>query len=235
MILARRLFQWNDNPPKGGLVSTPRSYVSPQREQAARETRARVLATAKDQLLRHGYHSMTVASLAREAGVSPQTIYNSVGGKAAVVKAVYDVLLAGDDEPEPIAIRPMMTRVFEQPDAASTLRAYIHMGCLMYHRVGPLLGVLLGEGPGADRALTEFVDTIERERRTGNASVVRHIADRFGLPDTLTPTTATDILWTATSIEVADRLVRRCGWSLEQLEAWLGDVVVDTLTVEEGQ
>jgi hypothetical protein len=33
-----------------------------------------------------------------------QPIYNTVGGKAAVLKAVYDTMLAGDDEPVPIML-----------------------------------------------------------------------------------------------------------------------------------
>jgi AcrR family transcriptional regulator len=48
---------------------------------------------------------MTIAGLAREAGVSIQTVYNAVGGKADVVKAVYDVPLAGD-EPMAMMDRP---------------------------------------------------------------------------------------------------------------------------------
>ena len=50
---------------------------------------------------------MTIASLAKAAGVSPQTVYNSIGGKAAVVKAVYDVLLA------PIVL-PLLMRLFRR-------------------------------------------------------------------------------------------------------------------------
>jgi AcrR family transcriptional regulator len=79
-----------------------RKYISQQRDSAARETRRRILAVAEKQLIEGGYHAMTVASLAYGAEVSPQTIYNSVGGKAAVVKALYDDRLAGDDEPVPI-------------------------------------------------------------------------------------------------------------------------------------
>ena len=87
-------------------MSTPRRYISDQRDAAARQTRTRILDAAEQELIRHGYHAMTIASLARAADVSPQTIYNSVGGKAAVVKALYDVRLAGDDEPVPMGQRP---------------------------------------------------------------------------------------------------------------------------------
>ena len=54
----------------------------------------------------HGYHATTIGSLAKAAEVSPQTIYNSIGGRADLVKSVYDILLAGDDEPVPMSSRP---------------------------------------------------------------------------------------------------------------------------------
>ena len=75
-------------------MSRPRSYVSPRRDDAARHTRARILDVAEQELERSGYHATTIAGLASAAGVSPQTIYNSIGGgKAAVIKALYDVRL----------------------------------------------------------------------------------------------------------------------------------------------
>ena len=211
-------------------MSNPRTYISPLRDDAARRTRVRILDVAEQELVRGGYHAMTIAALARAARVSPQTIYNSIGGKAAVIKALYDVRLAGDDEPVPIAERPEMRRIAEQPDAASTLRAYIAAGRVLYARVGHVLGVVFADGPGADADLMGFVETIEHERRIGNTAIVEVVAERFGLRNGLSRIRAVDILWAATSFELADRLVRRCEWSLDAYEQWLGDVVVASLT-----
>ena len=213
-------------------MSSPRRYISDQRDAAARQTRARILDAAEHELIRHGYHAMTIASLARAAGVSPQTIYNSVGGKAAVVKALYDVRLAGDDEPVPIGEHPELLRILDQPEVAATLRGYIALGRGMYSRIGPILGALLADGPGADADLKAFMDTIETERRVGNTSIVEHIDAKFGLPAQLSAEGAVDILWVATSFDLADRLVRRCGWSLDAYEQWVAEIVITSLTRE---
>ena len=101
-----------------------RAYDNSKRTEAARLTRARILAAAREQFLVAGYHDTSMTTLARAAGVSPQTIYNTIGGKAEVLKAVYDVLLAGDDRPVAMNDRPEIARVNAQPDAAATLRAY---------------------------------------------------------------------------------------------------------------
>ncbi len=199
-----------------------RSYQSEVRAEQARDTRRRILAAAEGELLRGGYHATTMTSLARACGVSPQTIYDAVGKKAAVLKAVYDVLLVGDDAPIPMSERPEWKRTVTQRTLPATLRAYASMGRLIVSRVGPLVGTVLAEGAGADADLANFLAAIDRERRIGDTAVVRHIADRFGLPTGLSEDRAIDHVWTLTALEVADRLVRRCGWSWDDYERWLG-------------
>lgn len=199
------------------------------RDDRSRGTRRRILEAANHLLLEGGYASMTVARLAAEAGVSPQTVYNAVGGKAEVVKAVYDVALAGDDEDVAIAERPEFKGVLEASSAAECLRRYAGVAVLFWDRVGPLLSALLPHGEGGDPVLAEFVATTDRERRTGNTHVVRHLAARFGLPERWGEERAVDLLWTLTSPQLADLLVRRCGWTSTDYGAWLGDALVSDL------
>ena len=91
---------------------------------------------------------MTIASLARAAEVSPQTIYNSVGGKAAVVKALYDAGWPVTTIPCGWGSARSCSR-FSISRRATTVRAYVALGRGLYSRVGPILGALLVDGPGA--------------------------------------------------------------------------------------
>jgi AcrR family transcriptional regulator len=206
-----------------------REYASTVREEQARSTRRRILAAADQLLVGGGYASMTIARLAAEAGVSPQTVYNSVGGKAQVVKAVYDVRLAGDDEPVPIGERPEFRAVVEARTAAECLRRYVDLGQLFWQRVGPLLGALLPAGDGGDPVLADLVATTDRERRTGNEYLVAHLAERFGLPGGWTAERAADLVWTLTSPQVADLLIRRCRWTTEAWGRWVAAALVRDL------
>ncbi len=208
-----------------------RGYDNSRRTQAARLTRAKVLAAARDRFLQVGYHGTTIAALARAARVSPQTIYNTFGGKAEVLKAVYDTLLAGDDEPIAMNDRPEMIHVRTRDDASETLRAYAAFARMLLERVGPLLGVVLSEGAGSDAELSAFLATIDAERRIGNTGIVRQLAERFGLGEDVTVERAVDLVWTLTSPENADRLVRRCGWSFDDYETWLAEALTDGLRV----
>jgi len=199
-----------------------RRYDSSTRELTARETRRRIVAAARELVLEGGYRAMTVTGLAAAAGVSPQTVYNSVGGKAEVVKAVYDTMLSGDDDPTPMSERPQFLAIQEAGDAQAWGSAYAAWTLSIMNRVGPLLGVLLDHGPRGDPVLEDLVSTINVERRTGNENalkgltslglVSRRVAQRKHI---------VDVVWTLTSPEVYDRLVVHCGWSDAAYRTWL--------------
>ena len=199
------------------------------RAEQVRATRARVLAAALELFVRRGYVGTTITAVAHRARVSPQTVYNVIGGKAALFKAVYDVAIAGDDEPVPIGARTAFEEILVAEDARTCLTLYARLGRQLYRRVGALISVPLAEGGGNDPELQAFITTIEEERRAGTAGIARHVAARFGLRPGLTEAEAADVLWTVTAPEVADRLVRRCGWSLDRYEAWLARTMIHAL------
>ena len=204
-----------------------RPYDRTLRDEQARATRARILESAGQLLLDGGYQHLTIAALAESAGVSVQTIYNSVGNKAAVIKAVYDVTLAGDDDPRAMSDRPEFQALAEAPDGASLMRAYAAMSRNIAERVGPLLAVLL---TNSDDDVRAFAATVEDERLRGNGTMVGHLARRFGLPPGVNRQRATDIVWTLTSPEVYDRLLRQRSWTAKEYERWLGEAMVAVLT-----
>src|SRR6478752_6359492 len=202
-------------------MSTDRAYDNSSRAEAALATRRRIIEAARDMLLRDGYHAMSVSALASNAGVSAQTVYNAVGGKA-----VYDVLLVGDDAPVAMQDRAEFRAMSAAPDREAFVRAYAALCATIYERVGPLLGVLLAQGAGGDTGLQEFVATIDRERRAGNTNALNALEAAHGLPPQLDRERFIDIVWTVTSPEIYDRFVRRCGWTHRMYAAWLAEALV---------
>jgi AcrR family transcriptional regulator len=203
--------------------------TSAARAEQVRETRRKVLAAARDLFLRRGYTGTTVEAIAHRAAVSPQTVYNVVGGKAAVLKAVYDVTLAGDDDPVPMVDRPLARAVLAATDGRECLALYARMGRELFERAGPLVAVVFVQGAGRDPAVRAFVEKIEGERAIGTAGITAHVADRFGLREGLSVREAGDVLWTLTAPEVVDRLTRRRGWSLDRYESWLAGAMAGAL------
>ncbi len=179
-------------------------------------------------LLRDGLASMTINGLAREAGVSPQTVYNSIGGKAQVVKAAYDVTLAGDADPTPMSERPEFRAIQAASDLREFAAAYAHWVTLIYTRVGALLGVLIAHGAAGDPLLEEFIATINSERRNGNANGLRALAERGLLPESDLDSVI-DGVWTLTAPESWFRLVHQRQWAPERYETWLTRVLLTVL------
>lgn len=195
-----------------------RTYRSAIRQEATRETRQRIVTVATGLLVEGGYGAMTVAGLARSAGVSPQTVYNAIGGKAEVVKAAYDVLLAGDASPLPMSERPEFRAVTQAQDAATYGSAYAAWTRGIYDRVGNLLAALLAHGAAGDPALEEFLATIDRERRIGNEHSIP-ATFRKALGPRLRE--VVDVVWLLTAPEIHDRLTRRAGWTPDAYQQWL--------------
>ncbi len=196
-----------------------RAYNNEHRAEAARETRARILAAAYELLTHASYASFSIAALADKAEVSPQTIYNSIGGKSVVLKACYDVTLAGDDEPVAMSDRPQFRAMFAAADGRAFVKAYAEWCRVVSERVGPILAPLYAAGD--ERGVGEFFDTIERERRIGTTGAITALRDRHGLREGLELDPAIDAAWTLNSPEVWDRLTRRCGWTAAAYQSWI--------------
>jgi AcrR family transcriptional regulator len=210
-------------------VSGSRRYSMALRGEQTAATRSRIIDAATAQFVELGYPRTTLAGVAERAGVSVQTIYNLIGGKSVLLKTVYDVTIAGDDEPVPISERPYAKATMEATDGPECLRRYAAMARILGERVLPLYRVLLGQAAGGDPDLRAWVETIESERAVGSRAMIAHLAGRFGLREGLDPETAEDVLWTLNAPEVADRLVNRRGWSWERFEAWFAATLIDVL------
>jgi AcrR family transcriptional regulator len=189
--------------------------------------RRRILAAAVELFTQNGYLATKLSDVATAAGVSVQTVYNVVGNKAALLKAAYDMTIAGDDEAVPIARRAHVQAMIAAETGEEVLRLYAQMAREMAERVVPLQIMLHAQAATGNSDLRAFVETTDRERRAGVTGLVDHLVNRFGLREGLDDTTAKDIVWTFTSPQVLDRVVNGCGWSWDKFQTWLAT----TLTV----
>jgi AcrR family transcriptional regulator len=195
------------------------AYDNSSRAAAARATRTKVLAAARDAFLTTGYAGTTIRTVAEAAGVSQETVYKRFGNKARLLKDVYDVAMAGDEEPVPVADRPeaRALRDARTPDEAAT--AYGRLARALTERAGPVMRIVLS-ARGSDPDLEAFVATVDAERLTGATFAVRGWAEQGWLRSGLSVERARDQLWTLNAPAVWLLLVER-GWSGEDYEAWL--------------
>ena len=210
-------------------MAETRRYSTALRAEHTALTRRRILDAAGRLFVEHGYVGTTLGAVAQAAGVSVQTVYNVVGGKAVLLKAVYDVTLAGDDEPVAMSDRPAFRAFVDAPTGRACFTAYAAPARGLGERLFPLLTVLLAQATAGDADLAEFVTTIEGERAIGTRQAAAHVAARFGLREGLDVDSAADVLWTLTAPDVADRLVVRRGWGWDRYQEWLATTTADAL------
>lgn len=202
-------------------------YDNRRRTQEARSARARVLEAAKESFLARGFAGTTIRGVADVAGVSQETIYKAFGGKAGMLKSVYDVALVGDDEDLPLAARPEAIAVRDSPDPVTASANYAELADLISRRIDPLLRVLLGSR-GTDAALADFAATIERERRLGASFFVRHWHAAGWLRVDISLEEAIDAIWALNSPQPRWLLLDH-GWTEGQYTRWLARLFHDAI------
>jgi AcrR family transcriptional regulator len=206
-----------------------RRYSSSLRSEQTAVGRRRILDAAAVLFSEHGYLGTTIAQIAAAAGVSTQSVYNMAGGKAELLKAVYDAAVAGDDEPVPVAQRPLIQAMIAAPEPREALALYARLGREIAQRTHRLVTVVLAQAATGDAALTEFAAQIETQRAIGTEATARHLASRFELRTGLSEQRAADILWTLTAPDIVERLVIKRNWSWDAYEHWLADTMATTL------
>jgi AcrR family transcriptional regulator len=203
-----------------GPVKT-RAYDNARRAAAARLTEQRVVETAQRLLLERGYGGLAMADLAAEAGVSVPLLYKVFGPKPQLVKRIYDVLLAGDVDPEPVAERPALQALAADPDPRGKLARYAALGRAMAERAGPLVSALLAAARAGEPELRAFAATIDRERLAGASALATHLAECGALSPALALDRARDLIWLHTAPDTYRLLVLERGWALDDYERWL--------------
>ncbi|HEY0493459.1 MAG TPA: helix-turn-helix domain-containing protein [Candidatus Dormibacteraeota bacterium] len=201
-----------------------RQYASPVRQAQARTTRAALLAAATRLFVRQGYAVTTVDQIADEARVARATVFTSVGGKAALLKAAYDVAIVGDDAPVALVERGRSKEILGEADPGKMLADYAAISTEICSRLAPL-HVVLRAASSADPETRALWELLQRQRRMGADNLLRPILQKRRLKKGLDPMAAADLIWTLNDPGLYHTLVIECGWPVERFQAWLAETL----------
>jgi AcrR family transcriptional regulator len=207
-------------------VKKKRSYDATRRAEQARRNGARVVEVAERCFLRDGYAGTTITAIAGDAGVSPDTIYKSFGGKAGLVRAIREHALHGGGA-VPAEQRSDLLHATER-DPRNIIQAWGRLTAEVAPRAAPIL-LLIRAAAATDpevRALQEEMD-LERHRRMSENA--QRLSDAGHLRAGITPAQAADVLWTYSSPELFELLVLRRGWTPERFGAFVADAMIAAL------
>jgi AcrR family transcriptional regulator len=210
------------------MTEVKRSYDATGRQARAQARRRAVVEAAHELFERDGFRATTIAAIARVAGVSAESVYKGFGTKAALAKAVFDLVIAGDDEPVPIPERPETRAVQAEPDVRRKIALYAETAALRGHRSAKVQ-LLIRDGRHVDDTLEEVWQSLLTERLTGMSLLAANFHATGQLRSDLTVDEVRDLLWTYISVELYELLVLDREWSLPRYTAWLTEAITAAL------
>lgn len=207
-------------------VKKKRRYDASRRREQARAARERVLDVALTHFLEQGFASSTIAGIAEKAGVSPDTIYKSFGGKSGVVRAICERGLegAGSVRAEERSDHVQAT----ESDPQELMRRLGRLAAEVAPRVAPMQ-ILMAEAAHSDPEMGQLraeFDDARLARMTHNAKT---LAARGLLRDGLAVHEAAEIMWFYSSPEMFRLLVQERRWSTERFGEFVGDALAAAL------
>jgi AcrR family transcriptional regulator len=205
-----------------------RRYTSEIRDEQARRTRRAIVTAARELFLAQGYAATTIDAIAQAAHVSRRTVFNSVGGKATLLKLAYEWAIVGDDEPVPLADRPAVKAIQAEPDPQKALALWAQTVVGIAARVAPISEVLTAAAD-ADPDAAQLVADASRDRMSGATAFVRYLASLDGLPPGITQQHAADLCWALMDGHLYRRLVTQRAWTTTDFTQWLSNIVAASL------
>lgn len=204
-------------------MAQTRSYRSPLRAGEAAETRRDILLAARELFAAQGYGRVTVADIARRAGIAVKTVYASAGTKADILRELLTVAEhdAGAQE--------TLGAVLETDDLHLAMRRLAHGTRSGNESQRETIEIMFSSMSSHDAA-EDFWRRSTGYYREVLHHIARHLSDRGLLAPGLAVDRAADRLWFCFGITAWRTLVRDCGWSYDDAEHWLCRQAVEMLS-----
>ena len=186
------------------------------RERQAQLTRDEILKAARRLFADRGYTRTSVRDVADAAGVSAQTVYDSIGSKQALVARLNDLI----DAEAGIAGIAGAAAGSKDPREVADMSAKVTRSIVEH--CADIVSALV-TGAAAEPALAVVLMEGHRRHVDGAATVVRLLTEMDALGKSVDATTAAEQHAAITDFRFALLLRDSYGWSLDRIESWMAD------------
>jgi len=197
-------FEWNATPVCQDRPM-PRAYRQNRRADAAAETRRRIVETTGRLLPLRS--EMSVDEIAREAGVSVQTLYTHFGSKRGLLLAVID------SQQRDAGLYSGFDRVWASPDGETALRLMVHATFELWDGAWPFVEFLL-RARRNDREVGDQLRAVDTMRKSHLWIICRRLAVEGRISSGRAPEWAADVAFALSTPTVYEELVRVAGWDV---------------------
>lgn len=199
-----------------------RSYDSTGRRADSLATRQRIIDVTRQLMLERGYRATTLAAVARAADVHVDTIYELVGRKPVLLRALIEQALSGTDHAVPAEDRPYVAAIRAEPDPRRKIAIYAAAVRDMQARLAPLV-LAVRDASATEPEAREVWRRLSDRRAANMRSFVADLQAAGGLRDGLSIEEAADTVWATNSSEMYLLVTVDRGWSPDRYERWLAD------------
>jgi AcrR family transcriptional regulator len=184
------------------------------RDRRSQLTRDEILAAARGLFAARGYAGTSVRDIAQEAGVSPQTVYDSVGSKSELVARLNDLIDVEADVPA------LARAMVESDDPAYVAATSARITRAIVGTCGDILRTLAA-GAAGERDLARVLEEGNRRHLAGARAVVEHLHRLGALKAGTDLDEAARSLAAMSDFRIALVLHDGYGWPLDRLEDWI--------------
>lgn len=211
--------------PSEALGPSPVAGLRGRRAVQAEQTRTEILGAARHQFVTNGYAATSMKEIAAAAGVSVQTVYDSVGSKAQLVRRLNDLIdveagLAEIAMALPAELDPLVVAVVP---ARITRR--------LIERCGDIVRASI-DGARADPDLVDVAREGGRRHRLGARAVAQRLDTLNALEPPMSLDDAAATIALLADARVALAMIDDHGFTLNDVETWIGTMTTRALLLD---
>lgn len=199
-----------------------RSYHSVARSKRAAETKERILTAGKELFESKGFEEVTIERIAQAACVSVPTIYALFQSKRGILRALMNEALPPDQFQDLVELSVGET----SPSRRLAISAKIARQ--MYDAEREQMEIFRGATVLAPE-FKELENERESRRYHRQEVTIKAMAKEKSLAKGLKIAQARDILWAFTGRDMYRMFVVERGWTSDQYEEWLTQLLIKTL------
>jgi AcrR family transcriptional regulator len=202
-----------------------RSYKSTARDTQAAQTKARILNSAKNLFESEGFEYVTIEKIAQGANVSIPTIYSLFQSKLGVLRALMDDALPQNQ------FQALVEESIIEKSPKKRLGISAKIARQMYDAERAQMGIFRGVAVLAPE-LRELEKEREMRRYNRQEVTIKAMVKENSLIKELNATKARDILWALTGRDMYHMFVIEQGWTSDEYEEWLTQLLIISLVNE---
>ena len=123
-----------------------------------------------------------MAAIASAAGVSLKTVYLAFETKSGLLRALWHLLLRGEQDTIPVGEQPWYREVLDEPDPERQLRLNARNSLIVKRRAGAILEVIR-DAASSDPEIAALWARIQTEFHENQRAIVQSVLEKSPLVD----------------------------------------------------